>query len=181
MASILTTQVVPGIQGFIQSCHMGAEVVKDWFVDLDTQIDTLTQQLLPTRIQKLVIELFRSLPETAVCFSVMTGVGVGVATIFWASRVIWIFSPLLTTLLSNDCSRDKLAASAADCITNLLDAYKKFRPAIAVTCATAAVACMALGWITTSYSLMISSTLYGVVAATMGEYLLTDRAATIAT
>lgn len=176
MTSMLTTQVVPGIQAFIQTCHSGIAKVNDWFTHLDKEVDALTRQLLPARIQKLAIELFRSLPETAVCLSVMTGVGVGVATIFWASRVVWIFSPILTTLVSNDCSKETLAASAADCINNLLEAYKKFRPAIAVTCATAAVASMALGWITTSYSLMISSTLYGVVAATMGEYLLKDSA-----
>ena len=144
--------------------HEFALYVQDELVTMDRVVEEFIEQNLPERAQHVALEIFRALPETLVCLSVLTNVAVPLATLFWATRVVWIFSPVLTTMLSEECTKEKLADSCASCLDNLFASYKKFQPGILVAATCGGVAFAALGWITANYTMMIQSTIYLVAA-----------------
>lgn len=167
MQSILTNYVEP----FITNYNEVIDTIKENYYNTIDATEAYIYNNLPDRVRNIALSVLHTLPETLVCLSMLTGVGVGLATLYWASRVITVFTPLITAMFTPNCTHETLAEASAHCLENLFSAYRQFRPGIMVASACAGATYLALGWITADYALMIRSTIYIVTASMTGQVL----------
>lgn len=140
-------------------------------IGFNQSVEDFVKDNLPANTQKVVLTAYRALPETAVCASVMTGVAVLPATLFWMTRLVYILSPLMTEFFTGEASIRTLSEATGVSLANLTKSYEKLLPAIAVCSAIAAVACFVLGCTTGAYSYTVKSCFYGTLSQHLFAHL----------
>lgn len=146
---------------------------------LDHDIEVLVEEHLPKSTHQVAMSVIRSAPEIFVCTAVFSGVGVTPALLYWGTRVAKISWPFIKEILNFQFNQQAVGVAAGQALKDLFDSYKNFRPAIGMCASVAAGVSFVFGWVTGDYSLMIRSSIYGVVAQLAFTAVMLDAQASV--
>lgn len=157
---------------FCNSTYKDVETACLW---LDKQVDAFAKTHLPENAHYLAMSIFRTLPETVVCGTCMSGVSALPAVLYLATRVVVISLPHVKELMANLIDAKVLGEAIQKTVKELFVTYKNFRPAIAMCAAIATVVSFVFGWVTGNVPLVMRSPLYAIitylaVADTLRDY-----------
>ena len=137
---------------------------KKWCDTLDRTVEQLTKDHLPKKYQKIVMQIIRAVPEILMCFAAFSGVGVFPAALFWAARVVYASMPIIKNILDGQFSIKALWVAGQETLSNLVEARKKFYPAIAICAVVQVVASSVFAFTTLNAIYTLRAVLYTAIA-----------------
>jgi hypothetical protein len=140
-----TMQQIQGIQDFVVA---GWNQCEEKYCEFEEQFLAETKKLLPDQMQALVKKVMRSIPDILFSACVLTGYLNMVTTLYWTAHVVWVLQPMFTALARGQQPEDSELWITEESRQRVQELYERFKPAILVSSAIAAVAYATVGLFT---------------------------------
>lgn len=164
--------IVPA-QELYAVCNKVYKDVEDACMWLDRHFDVFTKAHLPPPTHHLAMSFFRTLPETFVFASCMSGFAAP-AVFYCVVKIVVISWPHVKELIAQQFDAKLLGESITKTAKEFFATYENFTPAIALCAGTASVASVVFGFCTGNISSVMRAPLYAMVAYLAVSKILRD-------
>ncbi len=120
--------------------------------------------IVPESMHYIVDKIARTVPETIVSATLISGATRAAATIYGAVSLSWATSPMVRQALKGNFTNDAMQQAAKETVERLKVINDRFRPAIFIAFACASVACTVLGMASFNPGLVITGSFFGIIS-----------------
>lgn len=138
--------------------------VRGFYERGENRLIKMLDTIVPESMRYIVDKIARTVPETIVSATLISGATRTAATIYGAVSLSWATSPMVRQALKGNFTNEAMQQAAKETIERLKVINDRFRPAIFIAFACASVACTVLGMASFNPGLVITGSFFGIIS-----------------